>query len=86
MIIWINNNNQKKGILFAAESVCMFFIYTIMPVVLEMSSAAFLNVNLLTADFYAVLVGVFMKQYQVIHLNKIALITAINVIADWDWI
>lgn len=53
-----------------------------MPVVLEMSSAAFLNVNLLTADFYAVLVGVFMKQYQVIHLNKIALITAINVIAD----
>lgn len=66
-------NQTKIWILFAAESVCMFFIYTIMPVVLEMSSAAFLNVNLLTADFYAVLVGVFMKQYQLHYLYFVGL-------------
>ena len=43
----------------------MFLIYTIIPFVLEISSAAFLNVNLLTADFYSVLVGILMKQYKV---------------------
>ena len=51
------------------ESICMFLIYTIIPFVLEMSSAAFLNVNLLTADFYSVLVGILMKQYKVILIN-----------------
>ena len=61
----------NKGLLFGAESICMFFIYSIIPFVLEISSAAFLNVNLLTADFYSVLVGIFMKQYKVISLSQL---------------
>jgi len=53
------------GLLFSAESCCMFLIYLCIPFVLEFSSAAFLNVNLLTADFYTVLIGIFFKKYKV---------------------
>ncbi len=37
----------------------MFMLYSLFPHVIEMSGAAFINVNLLTADFYAVLIGIF---------------------------
>ena len=48
----------------------MFSFYSIVTYVLELSSAAFLNVNLLTADFYSVLVGLFLKNYKVNFLSN----------------
>jgi drug/metabolite transporter (DMT)-like permease len=59
--------------LFFLESLAMFLIYSIIPRVLEMSSAAFLNVNLLTSDFYSVLVGIFFKKYQLHYLYFVGL-------------
>jgi hypothetical protein len=55
----------KKGLLFGTESICMFAIYSLIPFTIEITSAAFLNVNLLTSDFYSVLVGIFLKNYKV---------------------
>jgi solute carrier family 35 protein F1/2 len=49
-----------------AYAVCMFLIYILIPFIVEISSAPFLNVNLLTADFYSVLVGIFIKKYKVV--------------------
>lgn len=49
-----------------AYGVCMFLIYILIPFIVEISSAPFLNVNLLTADFYSVLVGIFIKKYKVV--------------------
>jgi solute carrier family 35, member F1/2 len=56
----------------------MFLIYSIIPIILEISNATYLNINLLTADFYSVIFGVFIKKYEVrvnlyllfIELNK----------------
>lgn len=43
----------------------MFAIYTLFPYILEITSAAFVNVNLLTSDFYAVLIGILALGYKV---------------------
>lgn len=71
---FINMEHIKIWVLFAFESISMFSIYSIVPSVLEASSAAFLNVNLLTSDFYSVLVGIFLKQYKLHYLYFIGLI------------
>jgi hypothetical protein len=59
----------KKGLLFGTESICMFAIYSLIPFTIEITSAAFLNVNLLTSDFYSVLVGIFLKNYKVYFIH-----------------
>lgn len=61
-----SNNQLMVFALFSLESVFMFSIYTLIPCVIEMSSAAFLNVNLLAADFYSVLFGILIKNFKVI--------------------
>ena len=43
----------------------MFLVYSIIPVIMQLSSAAFFNVNLLTADFYTILYGILIQKYQV---------------------
>ena len=43
----------------------LFFIYTLIPVAISHSSATFLNVNLLTSDFYTFLYGTLFKKYEV---------------------
>ena len=68
----IFNLKSFLGILFVIESMLLFLCYTLIPRVIELSSAAFLNVNLLTSDFYTVFLGVFIKKIQVsLLLNKI---------------
>lgn len=47
------------------ESLFMFFVYVFIPIAIEFSSAAFLNVNLLTSDFYTALYGVIVKKQKV---------------------
>lgn len=55
----------KSGTLFAFESLLMFMIYTILPVVVESTSAAFLNLNLLSSDFFTAIYGFVFKNYKV---------------------
>ena len=40
-------------------------LYSLFPHIVEATSAAFININLLTADFYAVLIGILALKYNV---------------------
>ena len=46
-------------------TICMFLLYTCMPLVMRMSSATTVNLSILTADLYALFVGIYLFQYQV---------------------
>ncbi|CAF0922977.1 unnamed protein product [Brachionus calyciflorus] len=61
-------NKIYVWILFLVEAILMFAIYILIPCVIDLSSAAFLNVNLLTSDFYAAFYGIFVKKYQFHYL------------------
>lgn len=61
----INSKTSQIWFLFGINSVFMFSIYTLLPCVIAFSSASFLNVNLLSADFYSVLFGIYIKKYEV---------------------
>lgn len=43
---------------------CMFLLYTFMPLVMKLSSAATVNLSVLTADLYALFVGIYLFQYK----------------------
>ena len=47
----------------------MFMLYSLFPIVVEETNAAFININLLTADFYALIIGVFAYKLNVSHLD-----------------
>jgi len=47
------------GLLFAF-AMCLFFMYSLTPYMMVLSSATFLNLSLLTSDVYAILVGIFL--------------------------
>ncbi|ELU05103.1 hypothetical protein CAPTEDRAFT_143259 [Capitella teleta] len=42
---------------------CIFIFYSLVPIVMSRTSAASVNLNLLSADFYALLVGLFLFHY-----------------------
>lgn len=44
-------------------------LYSLFPHVIELTSAAFININLLTADFYAVIIGIVAYKYEVWFLK-----------------
>jgi len=52
-------------LLFAAFAVCMFLLYSLMPLVMKLSSATAVNISLLTADLYALFAGLFLFHDQV---------------------
>jgi len=49
--------------LFAGFALAMFAFYSLTPILLEMAGAAFLNISLLTSDFLAIVVSVFLFHY-----------------------
>lgn len=69
----LGSDNISIWALFLLESLVMFLIYSIIPCILQISSAAFLNVNLLTSDFYSVLVGIFFRKYELHFLYFVGL-------------
>jgi len=46
-------------------AVCLFLLYALMPLVIAKIGAMAVNLNLLSADFYALLLGLFFFQYKV---------------------
>ena len=48
---------------YALFAVSMYAVYTAMPYVLSRTSAVVVNLNLLTADVYALVVGLFLFKY-----------------------
>lgn len=51
--------------LFAVYVLCMFALYSFMPVVMEMTSATAVNLALLTADLFSLFCGLFLFHYRV---------------------
>jgi len=49
---------------FVGFAVCLFLLYALMPLVIAKIGAMAVNLNLLSADFYALLLGLFLFQYK----------------------
>lgn len=51
--------------LFVVYVLCMFALYSFMPIVMEMTSATAVNLALLTADLFSLFCGLFLFHYKV---------------------
>ena len=51
--------------LFAVFTLCMFAIYSCMPLIMKISSATVVNISILTADLFALFVGHFLFHQKV---------------------
>ncbi|KAB1254988.1 Solute carrier family 35 member F2 [Camelus dromedarius] len=54
----------KIALLFVAFAVCMFCLYSFMPLVIKVTSATSVNLGILTADLYSLFFGLFMFGYK----------------------
>ncbi|XP_059397916.1 solute carrier family 35 member F2-like [Carassius carassius] len=57
------NWNLKICVLFVAYTLCMYGLYSFMPVVVKMTSATAVNLSLLTADLFSLFCGMFLFRY-----------------------
>ncbi|XP_065501275.1 solute carrier family 35 member F2 [Caloenas nicobarica] len=55
--------NWKIALLFTGFSLCMFGLYSFMPVVIKLTSATSVNLGILTADLYSLFFGLFLFSY-----------------------
>nr|CAB3266244.1 solute carrier family 35 member F2-like [Phallusia mammillata] len=69
--------NSTIILLLAAFAVCMFLLYSLMPVVMKLSSATAVNISLLTADLYALFAGLFLFQDKMSALYVVSFITIV---------
>ncbi|XP_056587403.1 solute carrier family 35 member F2 [Triplophysa dalaica] len=58
-IIW----DWKICLLFVAYTLCMYGLYSFMPVVVKMTSATAVNLSLLTADLFSLFCGIFLFHF-----------------------
>ncbi|XP_034614733.1 solute carrier family 35 member F2 [Trachemys scripta elegans] len=56
--------NWKIVLLFVAFALCMFGLYSFMPVVIKVTSATSVNLGILTADLYSLFFGLFLFGYK----------------------
>uniref|UniRef100_A0A3Q3SJR0 Solute carrier family 35 member F2-like n=1 Tax=Mastacembelus armatus TaxID=205130 RepID=A0A3Q3SJR0_9TELE len=66
--------NWQVGLLFAAYALCMYALYSCMPIVMKQSSATSVNLSLLTADLFSLFCGIFLFQYSFSGLYLISLV------------
>ncbi|KAK6486541.1 solute carrier family 35 member F2-like [Huso huso] len=59
-IIW----DWQVALLFAAYALCMFALYSFMPVVIKLASATAVNLSMLTADLFSLFFGLFLFHYK----------------------
>ncbi|XP_073341137.1 solute carrier family 35 member F2-like [Pagrus major] len=64
----------QVGLLFAAYALCMYALYSCMPIVVKLSSATSVNLSLLTADLFSLFCGVFLFQYSFSGLYLVSLV------------
>ena len=53
------------ALLFVAFALCMFCLYSFMPLVIKVTSATSVNLGILTADLYSLFFGLFLFGYKV---------------------
>uniref|UniRef100_A0A8D0LAM2 Solute carrier family 35 member F2 n=1 Tax=Sphenodon punctatus TaxID=8508 RepID=A0A8D0LAM2_SPHPU len=56
--------NLKIVLLFTAFALCMFGLYSFMPIVIKVTSATSVNLGILTADLYSLFFGLFLFGYK----------------------
>ncbi|XP_040902645.1 solute carrier family 35 member F2-like [Toxotes jaculatrix] len=66
--------NWQVGLLFSAFALCMYTLYSSMPIVMKLSSATSVNLSLLTADLFSLFCGVFLFQYNFSALYLVSLL------------
>ncbi|XP_051813879.1 solute carrier family 35 member F2-like [Acanthochromis polyacanthus] len=64
----------RVGLLFASFALCMFALYSFMPIVMKLSSATSVNLSLLTADLFSLFCGIFLFQYSFSGLYLVSLV------------
>ncbi|XP_020792717.1 solute carrier family 35 member F2 isoform X2 [Boleophthalmus pectinirostris] len=73
LITW----NLRIALLFALYALCMFALYSFMPVVVRMTSATAVNLSLLTADLFSLFCGLFLFHYTFSALYIVSFIVII---------
>ncbi|XP_041663450.1 solute carrier family 35 member F2-like [Cheilinus undulatus] len=68
------NWSWEVVILFAAFGLCMYTLYSCMPIVMKLSSATSVNLSLLTADLFSLFCGIFLFQYKFSGLYLVSLV------------
>lgn len=56
--------NFRISMLFVVYTLCMYALYSFMPVVVKMTSATAVNLSLLTADLFSLFCGLFLFEYK----------------------
>ncbi|NXM15164.1 S35F2 protein, partial [Ploceus nigricollis] len=56
--------NWKIALLFTAFALCMFGLYSFMPLVIKVTSATSVNLAILTSDLYSLFLGLFLFLYK----------------------
>ncbi|XP_069496725.1 solute carrier family 35 member F2 isoform X2 [Ambystoma mexicanum] len=64
----------KVALLFTAFALCMFGLYSLMPVVIKVTSATSVNLGILTADLYSLFFGLFLFGYSFSGLYIVAFV------------
>ncbi|NXN84049.1 S35F2 protein, partial [Bombycilla garrulus] len=67
--------NWKIALLFSGFALCMFGLYSFMPVVIKVTSATSVNLGILTSDLYSLFLGLFLFQYKFSGLYIVSFVT-----------
>ncbi|XP_061136540.1 solute carrier family 35 member F2-like [Syngnathus typhle] len=62
------------AVLFGAFACCMFTLYSLMPVIIEDSNAAAINLSMLSADVFSIFCGIFIFRYNFSGLYVVSLV------------
>lgn len=69
--------NSQVGGYLAGYTLCLFYFYSTVPIMFRLSSAAFFNISLLTANFWGVVIGVKVFHYSIHWMYPIAFVCII---------
>ncbi|XP_044210808.1 solute carrier family 35 member F2-like isoform X2 [Thunnus albacares] len=64
----------QVGLLFSGYALCMYALYSFMPIVMKLSSATSVNLSLLTADLFSLFCGIFLFEYNFSGLYLVSLV------------
>ncbi|XP_008301325.1 solute carrier family 35 member F2-like [Stegastes partitus] len=70
----LSGRDQGSRLLFASFALCMFALYSFMPIVMKLSSATSVNLSLLTADLFSLFCGIFLFHYSFSGLYLVSLV------------
>ncbi|XP_026228579.1 solute carrier family 35 member F2-like [Anabas testudineus] len=66
--------NWQVGLLFSGFALCMYALYSFIPIVIKLSSATSVNLSMLTADLFSLFCGIFLFQYNFSGLYLVSLV------------